>query len=129
MKLPVEEQLRAVVGQADAVHALAEAGLAQHLDGVVLQDAGADAVLGVVARAGLDDDALDAREVEQVREQQAGRACSDDSDLRSHSSAPLDAAVWRFAGVQGRAAGGWESGTMRMEWMSRPRCRKSGPSP
>ena len=51
----------------------------------LLEDPGPDPGLDVVPRPGLDDDGLDRRPGQQVGEQQAGRAGSDDGDLSSHA--------------------------------------------
>ena len=79
----VEQELRAFMRQAFPPHARPEAGLLQHIDDVVLQDAGADAVLDVGAGPRLDHDAVDAGEVQEMAEQQPGRAGADDRDLRA----------------------------------------------
>ena len=53
----------------------------------MLQHACAHAVLDVIAAARLDDDGLDALEMEQMRKQQPGRPGADDADLRPHDAA------------------------------------------
>src|SRR5450759_2699579 len=68
-----------------ALHALADARLAQQIGGPMLDQPGADAVLDVIAAAILDDDALDTREVQQPRQHQPGRPCPDNADLRAHA--------------------------------------------
>ena len=83
--LAVELQVDAVVDDALAVHALADARVAQELDRALLEHARADAVLDVFAAAVLEDDALDPRDLEQPREREPGRAGADDPDLRPHS--------------------------------------------
>ncbi len=55
----------------------------EQVDGALLEHAGADAVLDVVAVARLEHDALDARDLEQAREREPGRAGADDPDLGS----------------------------------------------
>ena len=64
----------------------ADARVAQELDGALLEHAGADPLLDVVAAAVLEHDRLDARTLEQPRERQAGRAGADDADLRAGRS-------------------------------------------
>src|SRR4051812_29787515 len=82
--LAVEAQLDAVMDEPLACQAVAEPGLGQELDGALLEDAGADAVLDVLAAAGLEDDGVDALEVQEVRQHQPGGPGTDDSDLCPH---------------------------------------------
>jgi hypothetical protein len=70
--------------EAFALQALADAGLDEQLDRPVLEHAGADALLDVLAAAILEHHRLDSLEMEQVPEQQAGRARADNSHLRAH---------------------------------------------
>ena len=70
------------------LHALADADVDQQIGGPMLDQAGADAVLDIVAAAILDDDRLDALQMQQPRQHQAGRPRSDNSDLRAHDVAP-----------------------------------------
>ena len=69
-----EAQLHAVVHEALALEPLAHAHLDQQVDRALLQHAGANAVLHVLAVAVLQDHRLDAPEVEQVPEHQPRRA-------------------------------------------------------
>src|SRR5262245_39521114 len=71
------------------MQAVRKAGVREQPDGALLEHAGADAVLDVLAAAVLEHDRLDALEVEEVREQQAGRPGSHDSDLCPHLSEAL----------------------------------------
>jgi hypothetical protein len=89
---PAEHQLDAVVHRAPVVHARAHAGLVQQVHRDLLQDAGADAAQHIVATLALQDHVVDAGLVQQLAEQQAGRACADDGDLGSgggHGASPL----------------------------------------
>jgi hypothetical protein len=70
------------------------ARLAQQIDRSLLEHAGADAVLAVLAVARLEDDALDAGDLEQARKRQPGRAGADDADLRPHS-ASVRSKTWK----------------------------------
>ena len=79
--LAAEGQLDAIVHQALAVHALAHARLVEQVDADLLQHAGADAAEHVVGAALLEHDVVDAGLVQQLAEQQAGRAGADDDDL------------------------------------------------
>src|SRR6185436_2393403 len=82
--LAVEAQLDAVVDEALAVEPVGEPGVVEELDGALLEDARADAVLDVLAAARLEHDRVDSLEVEEVRKQQPGRLGPDDSDLCPH---------------------------------------------
>ena len=76
-----EAQIDAFVHEALALHALAHAALRQQVDRALLEHAGADRGLDFLAAARLDHHRGDALEVQEVREEQAGRARSDDGDL------------------------------------------------
>ena len=82
MALAVELELDAVVDDPLALHPLADARLDEEVGGALLEHAGADALLDVLAAAGLEHDRLDPLALEQPREHQAGRARADDADLR-----------------------------------------------
>ncbi len=75
---------RAVVRRPFAVHARAEADLAQKRDGAGLEHAGANPLQHVGAGLPLQHDAIDAVAVENMGEQQSGRATADNGDLRAH---------------------------------------------
>jgi hypothetical protein len=74
-------QVDAVVLETFAVEAVAESGTGERVDGVLFEDAGADPRLDVLPRAVLEDDAVDALEGQQAREEQAGGTGPDDPDL------------------------------------------------
>ena len=78
---PLEGQLDAPVGQALAVEPVGEAEAAQQLDRRVLEHAGTDAVLDVVAVALLEHDAVDATRGQEVGQHEARRPGADDRDL------------------------------------------------
>ena len=63
---------------------VADAGVDQRVDGVLLEDAGADARLDVLPRAVLQDDGVDALQVQEPREEQTGRTGPDDAYLGAH---------------------------------------------
>ena len=94
--LAVELQLDARVDEALAAQALPDACVGEEVDDALLEHAGADARLDVLAAAVLEDHRLDPVEVEQLREHQAGRAGADDRDLRAHH-APLPLEQRRLA--------------------------------
>ena len=79
--LAVELHRDAVVDDPLPVHALTDAGVAQQLNGSMLEHACADSVLDVVASPVLEDDRIDPRPVQQVCERQPGRPGADDPDL------------------------------------------------
>ena len=79
--LAAEGQPDAIVHQALAVHALAHARLVEQVDADLLQHAGADTAEHIVGAALLEHDVVDAGLVQQLAEQQAGRAGADDDDL------------------------------------------------
>ena len=79
-----EAQVHAVVRQALAPQAVADAGGDQQVLDAVFQHAGADAVFHVLARAGFQHHRLDAAQVQQVGEQQAGGTGADDANLGAH---------------------------------------------
>ena len=78
----------AVMLLAFAVHALAQAGVAQQVDAVRLQHAGADALQDIGAGAAFQHDAVHLVLVEDVRQQQPGRTSADDDDLGTHAILP-----------------------------------------
>jgi hypothetical protein len=77
-------ELDAAMDQTFAQHAFAKSGGAQQIHRTLFEDACPDALLAVPAAARFDDDGLDALQVKKMREQQAGRPGSDDTDLGSH---------------------------------------------
>jgi hypothetical protein len=63
---------------------LANAYLDEQIDSPLLEHAGADAPLDVLAAPRLEHDRVDPQQVEQVREHEPGRPGSDDADLGPH---------------------------------------------
>ena len=84
----VEPQRGAVVHEPFSREPLADAHLVQEVDGWLFQHSGADAMFDVVAAAGLEDDRLDALQVQQVRQ------ASDPA-----GPAPMTATCWRTGGL------------------------------
>ena len=82
----VEAEVDAVVEQALALQPLADAGIDQEVARPVLDQPGADAALDIGAAAVLQDDRLDAFEMQEMRQHQPGRPGTDDPHLRSHPS-------------------------------------------
>ena len=77
-ELPEERHAHAVVDEALLHHAIAEPGVAQHVDRAPLEHPRSDAGHDVVAGLAFEDDGLVAREVKAVGEQQTCRTASDD---------------------------------------------------
>jgi hypothetical protein len=78
----------------------------QQIDGALFENSGPNTVNHVLAAAILDDDRVDAVDVQQVPEQEPGRTGTDDSNLRpveTHDSSESVAAGEAAGGV--RAAG------------------------
>ena len=94
--LGLELEMDAVVDDALAVEALGDSAAVEQVDGALLQHAGADARLDVVAAPVLEHDRLDTGAVQQLRERQSGRACADDRDLcarAAHASSSTCCAI------------------------------------
>ncbi len=86
---PLIADIEPRIGHALAVQPLAGAKLVHQVDGALLQHAGADAVLDVVAAARFQHHAVDAGALQQQRQQQPGRARADDPDLGAHRASTL----------------------------------------
>ena len=78
-----EGQLETVVHETLAHHPRADPSAVDEIDGPPLQEPGANPRLDVVTRLPLDDDRVDAAAQQELREQEARRARSDDGDLRA----------------------------------------------
>ena len=76
-----EAQDNAFVNQAFAVHPGADSGVAHLLAGIMFHEAGADAAFDVRSGLGLDDDAVDTVQMQDLGEEEAGGAGADDADL------------------------------------------------
>ena len=86
MPVARELQVDAAVHDPLSLQTLANAGADQRLDRSLLEHAGADPVLDVVAAAVLEHDRLDPRAVEQLRQREPRRAGTDDRDLRARAA-------------------------------------------
>ena len=84
MRLAVEAEIVPVVEHGLARHPLADPGLGEHVARPLLDQAGADALLDIVAAAVLDDDRVDPLQMQEMRQHQPGWARTDDSDLCPH---------------------------------------------
>ena len=81
---PLKREMNTVVEHGFALHARADAGLDQQVARPLLEQAGADAALDIVAAAVLQDDGFDARAVQQMRQHQPRRPRAHDPDLSPH---------------------------------------------
>jgi hypothetical protein len=86
--LPHEAELQPFLGERLALEPLAHAHLDHQVDGPLLEQAGADALLDVLLGARLEHHRVDALETEQAAQQQAGGAGADDADLGSRRHVP-----------------------------------------
>ena len=84
MALALHRDLDAMMPEAFAIEPGMSPRLAQQLHRRGLQYAGTDAALDMLPAAGLEDDGLDARKMEKLREEQARRTGADDCDLGAH---------------------------------------------
>ena len=84
MARAVDADLHAVVDETVGMHPGADAGLVQQIHRDLFDDAGAHAAKHMVGGLPLQDDVLDAAFVEELTQQQPGRAGTDDDDLCSH---------------------------------------------
>jgi len=81
MARAAEGKLEAVMDQPLAMQARGDADLVQEIDGALFEHAGANARQHIVAIHAFENDGVDAMTVQQLAEQQAGRASADDGDL------------------------------------------------
>ena len=92
-RAPLKRDVDAVVPQALAAQAVADADRVHQIDRALLEHAGAHALDHVVPAAVLDDDRIDAVQVQQVAEHQPGGSGADDADLCAyglHDRIPRD---------------------------------------
>ncbi len=82
----VDADLDAVMHQAVAMHAGADAGLVEQVHRDLLDHAGTDATEHVVGGLPLENDVIDAVLVKELAEQQPCRARSDNGDLGAHAA-------------------------------------------
>ena len=91
---PVEVELEALVRQPFALQSVGQPGLAQQIDGALLEQSCADALLDVFATASLNDDGINTSESQQVSEQKAARSRTDDHHLRAQRAHVRWAQAW-----------------------------------
>ena len=106
----VECQTDAVMDQPFIVHPLAQTAFAQQIDRALLQHAGTHAMLDIFPAAVLQDDRVDTPQVQQMGQEQPGRAGTDDAYLGTHkfsSSSNLEATPLRPFPLEGE---GWDGG-------------------
>ena len=97
MALAVELELDPVVDDPLAQHAVSHAGLDEEIRRPLLEHAGADPVLDVVAAPVLEDDGFDPLELEQPGQRQPGRPGADDRHLRAHQAWCSSSTRWAAA--------------------------------
>ena len=81
MALSLEQHVKATVNQTFLVHARAYASFVEQVHADLFQHAGANAAEYVVGGLALDQDGVDPGLVQQLPEQQPGRAAANDGDL------------------------------------------------
>ena len=81
LRAPLAPEVDAIVHEALAIQPLAHVERSQQVDGVLLEQAGSNPALEIVARTVLDDHRLDARALQQQCERQPGRPGADDANL------------------------------------------------
>ena len=92
VRAAVEREFDAVVRKTLAHHPRPDTSLVQQIDRAPLEQSGPDARLDILTRLPLKDDGFDAARVQQLGQQQPGRARADDGDLGfGHGSSASDA--------------------------------------
>ena len=81
-----EAEPNAIVPQSLTPQTFADAGFDHQIHRALFQHAGAHAIFDVLAAAALQNNRLDAGQVQQMGEHQAGRSGPDNTDLGSHSA-------------------------------------------
>ncbi len=81
MSTAIEAELDPAMNQAFAAHALADSGFVQQIHCALFQDASTNAILDMFARLGLQDDALNARKMQELGQDESGWSGSDDRNL------------------------------------------------
>jgi len=84
MASAVESQLDSRVHQAFPPQSLADARFDKQIDGPLLQDARANALLDILLRVRFQNDRMNAPQVQQMGERKSGGSRSDNSNLGSH---------------------------------------------
>ena len=83
-----------MVEQALALQALADAGFDQEVACPMLDQPGADSAFDIGTAAALQDDRLDAFEMQEMRQHQPGRPGPDDPHPRSHPPPSRPKSYW-----------------------------------
>src|ERR1700674_239668 len=84
MSGPPKTKLNTVMHQSLPLQSISNARLHQKVDGALLEHAGANSLLDVVALMTLQNNRFDSLKVQKMRKHQARGTRSDNSDLRSH---------------------------------------------
>ena len=81
MSTAIKAEFDPAMNQAFAAHALADARFVQQIHGALFQHARANAILDMFASLGLYDDALNARKMQKLGQDESGGSGSDDRNL------------------------------------------------
>ena len=73
-----------MVNQSLALHSLADAHLREQIDGSRFENTGANTLLAILAGSVFENDGFDALKMKKVRQHEAGRPGSDNSNLRAY---------------------------------------------
>jgi hypothetical protein len=82
------------------VHPRTDPRVAQQVGDALLEHAGTDPPLAVLTASRLEDDRLDALQLEQPAERQPGGACADDPDLRPQDASSSASTSWAIANAR-----------------------------
>jgi hypothetical protein len=85
MTVSVEADFDAVMNQSFALHAISNVHLRQQVDRTLLQHTGADSLFTVLPASGVNDDGVDALQMEQLRQHKSCGPGSHNPNLRAHS--------------------------------------------
>ena len=84
MRVATEAKVDAVMDEPFALHSLANAHFDKQISRVLFEEAGANALLTILAAARLEDDGIDTFEIQQVAEHEPGGTSSHNADLTAH---------------------------------------------
>jgi len=73
------------VDEALPFYAVAETSFGEQVDGILLEQSGANSFLHVVTAAGFQHHRFDSLQMQKMGQHQSRGTCSDDSDLGAHS--------------------------------------------
>ena len=96
--------LRAVMHEPFALHASAHPDFVEQVDGALFDDSRANPLQHVSGRLAFKNDVVDPMPLEQLAEQEAGWAGTDDCDLRAHKTALRSLRTRHFPPAGGSAS-------------------------